>query len=161
MYVDSAYFYSMFPELRSDNAYDKGCKQAQRLIDDQTTGVDGVRKLRIAMPTDAEDVDAVKMCWCELCKACYFVEKAKDALNSAMGVQSVNGNIVPMTIKSVSAGGESVSYGTDAGMESAYMAAAKSPSGARSLAFSIVKEYLSGVRDANGVNLLFRGAYPA
>lgn len=160
MYVDSDYFYSVYPDLLADNAYDKCCKQAQRLIDSQTTGIDGVRKLRIAMPTDAEDLDAVKLCWCEICKACYLIEKAKDALNSASGVQTINGSYASASIKSISAGGESISYGMDSNLESMYMTAAKSINGANTIASSIAREYLSGVKDANGVNILFRGAYP-
>jgi len=117
------------------------------ILDDWTTGIDGVRKLRVAFPTDPIDVAAIKRCVIELTKA------SADIDNIVQLSASGDGGIVA----SKSSGSESISYRNDT---SALLAAAKDADIREAYIGMIVRRYLSGRSDANGVNLLYGGVYP-
>ena len=77
--------------------------------------------------------------------------------------ENADGTVRSRVISSVSSGSESVSYATGSAARSGTTAidAAVSDPGARArLLDDIVRRYLSGVKDANGVNLLYMGRYP-
>lgn len=120
---------------------------AEVILDDWTTGIDGVRKLRVAFPTDPVDVAAIKRCTIEMTKALADIDNIVQL--SASG----DGGVVA----SKSSGSESISYRNDT---SALLAAAKDASTREAYVGMIVRRYLSGRSDANGVNLLYGGAYP-
>jgi len=120
---------------------------AEVILDDWTTGIDGVRKLRVAFPTDPIDVAAIKRCVIELTKA------SADIDNIVQLSASGDGGIVA----SKSSGSESISYRNDT---SALLAAAKDADIREAYIGMIVRRYLSGRSDANGVNLLYGGVYP-
>ena len=120
---------------------------AEVILDDWTTGIDGVRKLRVAFPTNPIDVAAIKRCAIELTK----VSADLDHIDTLAA--SGDGGIVA----SKSSGSESISYRDGA---SALVAAAKDASNREAYVGMIVRRYLSGRSDANGVNLLYGGAYP-
>ena len=61
------------------------------------------------------------------------------------------------TVKSVSAGNESISYDTGSGLISKVLS---DKSAQARLYADTINEYLRGTKDKNGVNLLFGGAYP-
>ena len=119
---------------------------ARRKLDNYTTGADGFCKLKHAFPTDEEDAAIVKQCAAAMVNALYMADKLSKA---AAPVQTENG-VHSNVITSISAGNESVHY-----------AAVALPSGGQESTYSqIVREYLSGACDANGVNLLYMGRYP-
>ena len=120
---------------------------AEVILDDWTTGIDGVRKLRVAFPTDPIDVAAIKRCVIELTKA------SADIDNIVQLSASGDGGVVA----SKSSGSESISYRNDT---SALLAAAKDVGTREAYVGMIVRRYLSGRSDANGVNLLYGGVYP-
>lgn len=120
---------------------------AEVILDDWTTGIDGVRKLRVAFPTDPIDVAAIKRCVIELTKA------SADIDNIIQLSASGDGGVVA----SKSSGSESISYRNDT---SALLAAAKDAGTREAYIGMIVRRYLSGRSDANGVNLLYGGVYP-
>lgn len=120
---------------------------AEVILDDWTTGIDGVRKLRVAFPTDPIDVAAIKRCVIELTKA------SADIDNIVQLSASGDGGVVA----SKSSGSESISYRNDT---SALLAAAKDADIREAYIGMIVRRYLSGRSDANGVNLLYGGVYP-
>ena len=120
---------------------------AEVILDDWTTGIDGVRKLRVAFPTDLVDVAAIKRCTIELTKALADIDNIVQL--SASG----DGGVVA----SKSSGSESISYRNDT---SALLAAAKDAGTREAYVGMIVRRYLSGRSDVNGVNLLYGGAYP-
>lgn len=154
MYVSSEEFYAAHPELESENVYEKFGKTAQRWIDAFTCGIDQVKKLEVAFPTKESDAETVKDCWIELCVCAYRIDKASQALVNA---QIVSGGVASGIVESVSSGSESIKF---AAADNEYIKAVKKPSGGRSLAFGIVRDYLSGVTDSNGVNLMYMGVYP-
>lgn len=117
---------------------------ARRKIDRMTTGVDGVRKLKYAFPTDEDDISVIRHCAAALIHAMLDEQAVAAVTETENGVHS---NV----ITSVSAGNESIHYasvgaGTQAEKEAVYT--------------DIIREWLSGVPDANGVNLLYMGPYP-
>ena len=64
-------------------------------------------------------------------------------------------------VSSVTAGAESISYATGGSTETVFSKALADESEKERMLQRIVKKYLSGVSDANGVNLLYMGEYPA
>ena len=158
MYVSSEEFYSAHPELADKGVYDKCGMTAQRWIDRFTMGVDLVKKLAYAFPTNEDDAKAVKDCWIELCLTAWRIEEARSILEA--GVQTINGAIVPQLVSSISSGSESISFATNGAGDNQYVRCAKDNSAGLALASSIVREMLSGYKDANGVNLLYLGRYP-
>ena len=128
---------ALYGEGLDEAGFDRLVWQAGRVMDRATTGVDGVAKLRVAYP-ERED-EAVRRC------ACALVER----LRRGQPVEHPDGTVSPRLVTGRTAGAESVTY-------------AAAASGAEDTALAdAVREYLGGVRDANGVNLLYLGRYPA
>ena len=159
--------YSTYAEIYTDgipNAdYDRYAWEADRVIDRETTGVDGVRKLGVAMPTDDYALACVQRCACAVADALYRIDLAQAQAAAMSGtVTRDDGTITSAVVASASSGSESISYatGNNAVIASAYTAAAKDLAEKRRLLRGLVTDYLSGVEDANGVNLLYMGVYP-
>ena len=152
MYATAEQFAEWYPNAPAD-AYDRHGWNAQKYMDNATNTVDGVKKLQIAFPTDEDDAEAVARCFCAIVNALAEVEQAK----AAVGFTETENGIRPNAIRSVSAGSESISY--DAGA-SDLMKAAGSTSALKAYIGEIVEEYLRGIADDNGVNLLYGGRYP-
>ena len=120
---------------------------AETWIDEWTLTVDGVQKLRVAFPTDEADAMAVKRCMIALVKAC------KDMADyEALSVAGQNG-----VVASVSSGTESMSFVRGG---SALARAVGDDTEKQKYIRNIVRRYLAGHCDANGVNLLYGGTYP-
>ena len=79
---------------------------------------------------------------------------------SASGYTQTAAGVISNSVRSVSAGGESITYGADSNADSELTKAAKSNGELKAYMFGIARHYLSGVSDDNGVNLLFGGCYP-
>lgn len=124
--------------------------EACRFMDKFTTGIDGVKKLKVAYPTDNDAVCAVEHCCARIIYILSQVQQAEKASAQTRGIDN-------KVIASVSAGNESISYTTQ---QTAIEAASFSPSALSKLVGETIREYLTGVTDANGVNLLYMGVYP-
>ena len=122
---------------------------ASRLMDKMTPGIDNVKKLKTAMPTDEDDAEAVMMCCAKLISLMQTIE----AMDGA--VIREDGTVISKTVSSISSGSESMSFGGGA-----TSAAATDITARNTLLADTVKAYLSGIEDANGVNLLYMGRYP-
>lgn len=125
-------------------------RKAERYLDRLTLTVDNVKKLQIAFPTDDSDILTIKECLVELMNAIHDIETAADLTSQA--VQSGRSGI----IASASSGSESISYVTNADV----LAASMDPNAKTTYLFKIIRTYLDGVQDSNGVNLLYGGRYP-
>ena len=138
--------------------------EAERVMDEATTGVDGVRKLRLAKPTKAYPLEAVRRCACALVDTLWQMDEAAEAIRRARAIEEdAGGNVHSRVVASVSSGAESISYATGSAARAGGTAidAAVSDQTARArLLEDTVRRYLAGVPDANGVNLLFLGRYP-
>ncbi len=139
--------------------------EADKLMDDATTGVDGTRKLRVAMPKCKHGKEAVKRCACALVDTLRQIDEAAEAIRKAQSLaENADGTLQGRVITSRSAGGESISYAAGSAAihgTTAASAAVSDLTARQRLMDDTVRRYLSGIPDANGVNLLYMGPYPA
>lgn len=134
--------------------------EACRYIDRLTTGADGVKKLQVAFPTDEDSAATVKRCAAHIINLLAQVQEAEQSASLGRGfVQTANG-LQGRVISSVSSGSESISYSTGVG-KTAVDTAAADPAAKSNMIYWTIRNYLSGTTDANGVNLLYMGRYPA
>lgn len=135
---------------------------ADRELDRQTTGIDNVRKLRDAFPADEGDAAIVCACEAELIHLLLQIEEAEAAATAAGSyTQRSDGSYVSGALASISSGSESMSFATaSAAPKTPITAAAMDEEARDKLIADRIRRWLSGVTDANGVNLLYRGAYP-
>lgn len=150
-------YINLYADVISENTFSRLSWEALRIMEDQTTGADGFRKLRAAYPTDEYDAEAVRRCACELIHLLYQIETAESA---AGYVTREDGTVVNKKVASVSSGSESVSYYTGGTGATQTEAAASDSNVRKKMLADTVRTYLSGVKDANGVNLLYMGVYP-
>ena len=145
MYVDYEFYKTLYGTTVDKNVFDRLIWNAEKLVKNAVTGVDGRCKLDFAFPDVAYDAEAVKRCECALVDIMAKIEKAET---------EAEGN---KTVKSVSAGNESISYDTGSGLIGKVLS---NKSAQSRLYADTINEYLRGTKDKNGVNLLFGGAYP-
>lgn len=153
--------YSAIYDAMDEKAFDRLAFDVCRMVDNHTTGVDGVKKLKIAFPTDEDDAQAVKRCICKLIYIMSQIEAAEKAANQGRGYTETESGIRGKVITSVSAGNESISYAAGGGSYATLIDKALADKSVQDKLLSdTIREYLSGVTDANGVNLLYMGRYP-
>lgn len=157
-YVD----YDFYKNLYGENAmpqsdFDRLSWEAQKRIDNLTFG-----KLKFAFPTDEYDAEAVKRCACKLVEIAYEIDSTNKRVNDGKGYVEDENGIHSKVISSVSSGSESISYTAKTESGSTIIDAVLSDKAAQDKLYAdTVKEYLAGVPDANGVNLLYAGIpYP-
>lgn len=154
-YVTFEYFDGLYPSAVPEQEFSNLEWEASRIVDTHTTGIDNVRKLRVAFPLDEYDAEAVKRCICKLIKLLHDIEAAEKSRGL---VQRGDGTVISGVVSSVSSGAESISYATNGG--TAIDAAVGDISAKNRLLTQTVRQSLSGVCDANGVCLLYMGVYP-
>ena len=145
MYVDYEFYKTLYGTTVDEKVFNRLIWNAEKLVKNAVTGVDGRCKLDFAFPDVAYDAEAVKRCECALVDIMAKIEKAET---------EAEGN---KTVKSVSAGNESISYDTGIGLIGKVLS---NKSAQSRLYADTINEYLRGTKDKNGVNLLFGGAYP-
>lgn len=158
-YIRKDYYEGLYGEI-SERDYSMLSWEAERVLNLHTTGIDGVKKLKIAFPTDEEDAEAVKRCAAKIINFLHKVILEETALIAASGYAETEQGMRGKVITSVSAGNESISYSTATNTATEVTAAAKDHKVRDKIVSDIVWEHLSGIADANGVNLLFMGKYP-
>ena len=161
-YVDYEYYESLYGEKALAKAdFKRLLWDAEREIDKATSGVDGVRKLQVAFPTDLYDAEIVKRCVMELINFLYKLEVAEESLNAmSQYIERADGSLQGKVVSSVSAGNESISYAVGKSAETAISNATKSLQDRDMTVYAFIASRLYGVSDATGVNLLFGGRYP-
>ena len=162
MYVD----YEFFTKLYGSDAvphtdFNRFLWDACKKLDYYTTGADGVKKLQVAFPTDDNGVESVKRCVCALINLMKSIDQVEQSLRSANGfIQKEDGTVQGKVVSSVSAGNESISYSVKTSNTTLIEQAVSDREVREQLFADTIREYLSGVGDSNGVNLLYMGAYP-
>lgn len=164
-YVDYDFYKNLYGEKAiPDSDFNRLLWECEKRVENLTTGVDGVRKLRIAFPINEDDSEAVKRCICKLIEISVKIEKSTEALTEASGytTDEATGAIRGKVIASKSSGSESISYtSSSSGSSSTLIDKALSDKDVQDRLYNdTIMEYLSVVPDANGVNLLFAGPYP-
>ena len=162
MYIDYEYYKSLYGEKAIPEAdFNRLLWDAEREIDKATSGVDGVKKLKVAFPTDEEDVETVKRCVCALVEFLKQIEDAERNANSAgQYTERADGSMQGKVVASVAAGNESITYAVGKSADTAISNAIKDLHSKDVAVYQFITSKLSGVSDANGVNLLFGGRYP-
>lgn len=145
MYVDYEFYKTLYGTTVDNTVFNRLIWNAEKLVKNAVTGVDGRCKLDFAFPDVAYDAETVKRCECALVDIMAKIEKAET---------EAEGN---KTVKSVSAGNESISYDTGSGLIGKVLS---DKSAQARLYADTINEYLRCTKDKNGVNLLFGGAYP-
>ena len=158
-YIRKDYYEGLYGEI-SERDFSMLSWEATRILDLHTTGIDGVKKLKIAYPTDEEDVESIKRCAAKIINFLYKVILEETAISAISGFTEAEHGMRGKVITSVSAGNESISYSAATNTATEVTAAAKDHKVRDKIVSDIVWEYLSGITDANGVNLLFMGNYP-
>ena len=162
MYVDYEFYKKLYgSDAVSESEFNRFSLDASKKIEHYTTGADGVKKLQVAFPTDDNGVESVKRCICALIDLMSNINQAEQNLRSATGfIQKDDGTVQGKVITSVSAGNESISYSAKTNNTSPVDEAVSDRTKREQLFADTIREYLSGVLDANGVNLLYMGTYP-
>ena len=162
MYVDYEFYKKLYgSDAVSESEFNRFSWDASKKIEHYTTGADGVKKLQVAFPTDDNGVESVKRCVCALIDLMSSIKQAELNLRNATGfIQKEDGTVQGKVITSVSAGNESISYSAKTSNTSPVDEAVSDRTKREQLFADTIREYLSGVSDANGVNLLYMGAYP-
>lgn len=161
-YVDYEYYKNLYGDKAMEQSdFERIGWDAEREIDKVTSGVDGVRKLQVAFPTNEEDAETVKRCVCALVE---FLKQIEDAERNANSVgqytERADGSLQGKVVSSVSAGNESISYAVGKSADTAISNAIKDLHSKDVAVYQFITSKLSGISDANGVNLLFGGRYP-
>lgn len=159
-YVDYEFYKALYGEdAIPESDFNRLSWEACKRVDNITFG-----KLKFAFPIDEGDAEAVKRCVCKLVEIASAIEAANKRITAGQGyvVDEATGSVRGKAVASVSSGSESISYTAKAESGSTLIDAVLSDKAAQDKLYSnTVKEYLSGVPDANGVNLLYAGIpYP-
>lgn len=163
-YIDYEFYTALYGPEIPETDFNRLVWDACRRMDARTTGIDRVKKLRSAFPVDEEDAEAVQRCAAALVNALYQIEAAEKAAQSVQGyIAREDGTVTSKVVTSLSAGNESIGFsagGSSSGTQTSISAAVSNSAARNQLLDDTVTECLSGVADANGVNLLYMGRYP-
>ena len=159
MYISEEEYSVIYDPIDDEKLFTRLAYDACRTIDRLTAGADGVKKLKVAFPTDKDSAEAVKHCTAHIVHFLYQIQEAEKSASMGRGYEPTEGGLRGRVITNVSAGNESVSYSASQQQTAADLAMMDAAQKERTIR-EIVKEYLSGVADANGVNLLYMGLYP-
>ena len=128
-YVDFENYKTLYGEEKAipETDFNRLLWDAEREIDKATCGVDNVRKLKVAFPTNEEAAETVKRCVCAVVE---FLKQIEDAERNANSVgqyaERTDGSLQGKIVSSVSAGNESISYAVGKSAETATSEAIKS-----------------------------------
>lgn len=151
----AAIYESMEERLFNTLAFD-----ACRVMDTHTTGIDNVKKLRSFFPKDEYSVQLVKHCTAKLINILHQIHEAEMAAAMGRGYTETEQGLQRRVISRLESGNEAISF-SEAKVSNSVIDAAVADKTARDyLLVETVWEFLRGVEDANGVNLLYMGRYP-
>lgn len=161
-YVDYEYYKNLYGKKAiSESEFDRLLWNAEREIDKATSGVDGVRKLQVAFPTSVYDSEVVKRCVVELVDFLHKLELAEESLSTlTQYTERTDGSLQGKVVSSVSAGNETISYAVGKNTDTVISNAIKDLQSRDTAIQKFIAVRLSGVSDANAVNLLYGGRYP-
>ena len=158
MYIQREEYTQLYDPI-DEKTFNRISYDACRHIDRLTTGIDGVKKLKTAFPTDEDAAKAVKRCTAAVINFLIQLDALEKTASSVRGYTETSNGLQGKVVSSVAAGNESVSF--SAGDTKTLADVSASDVSTRNQAISnIVYEYLSGIADSNGVNLLYMGQYP-
>ena len=158
MYIEYEDYTNLYDPM-DNRVFNRLAFDACMYLDRYTTGADGVKKLKIAFPVDEDSANGIKRCAAKIVNILLQIQEAEISASMGRGYEKTESGYRGKAVSSVTAGNESISY--SAGSQITAIDAAVSDMAARDkLIFATIRQYLSGVQDANGVNLLYMGVYP-
>lgn len=160
MYITFEQYGTLYDQM-DEKLFNRLLFDAERMIDNHTTGADGVKKLRFAFPTEEDAVAAVMHCAGSIVNLLYQIYEAETAAAMGRGYTETEQGLQRKIISRVESGNEAISYSETKLSNSSIDAAAADKSVRDKMISTTIREYLSGITDANGVNLLYMGPYPA
>ena len=159
MYITLAGYTELYSTM-DETLFNRLSFDACRVMDLHTTGIDNVKKLQKFFPTDEYDAEAVRHCAAKIINLLHQIHKAELSAAEVSGYESTAQGMRGKVISSVTAGNESISYTAVNSSATAIDEAVKDKTARDKLLAETVWDYLRGVSDANGVNLLYMGKYP-
>lgn len=160
MYITFEQYGTLYDQM-DEKMFNRLLFDAERMIDNHTTGIDGAKKLRFAFPTERYAVETVMHCAGNIVNLLHQINEAEQAVTAARGYTETEQGLQRKIISRVESGSEAISYSETKLSNSSIDAAAADKSVRDKMISTTIREYLSGVTDANGVNLLYMGPYPA
>lgn len=159
-YVDYEFYKRLYGEdAILESEFNRLSWEACKRVDNITFG-----KLKFAFPTDEDGAEAVKRCVCKLIEIAAAIEAANKRVTEGQGyiVDEATGSVRGKAVASISSGSESISYTAKSESSSTVIDAVLSDKAAQDkLYVDTMKEYLAGVKDVNGIQLLYAGLpYP-
>lgn len=158
MYITYSEYTALYDPIEEKVFY-RLAFDACRSIDRLTTGADGVKKLKVAFPQDEENATAVKHCAAQIVNLLFQIQEAEATASLGRGYTETANGLQGKVVSSISAGNESILFSAGNGKTSVDTAVSD-PAAKNKLIAGTIRGYLSGVTDANGVNLLYMGVYP-
>lgn len=157
MYADYEYYSTEYGGKMSADDY----KRFGRRADSKLNRLTG-KKLQFAFPTDEEDVRSVKDCVCEMADFLHQIDLFVQMSMESMGtVTQADGTVKGKVVTSISSGSESIGYSVGGNFDLTDISQSAKDRGKREEnEYKIAHSHIGGVPDANGVNLLYAGAYP-
>ena len=154
-YYKSIYGEDSMPETDFNRLSWEACNRVDKLT---------LNKLKFAFPINEDDVEAVRRCVCKLIEIAGQIEAANKRVSEGQGytVDQATGLMVGKVVTSKTSGSESLSFSAKAEGGSTLIDAVLSDKAAQERLYrDTVREYLSLIRDSNGVDLLNRAIpYP-
>lgn len=151
--------YKKFYDPIEEKLFNRLAFDACRYMDIHTTGIDNVKKLKMYFPEEEDNAQAVKYCAAKLVNVLAQVQEAENAIAQGRGYTKTANGLQRKIISRVEAGNEAISYMEANTGSSVIDKAAADKFVKDKLVADTIREGLSGVTDANGVNLLYMGAY--
>lgn len=159
MYITLEEYTQLYDNIE-ERLFNRLCFDACRVMDIHTTGIDNVKKLKLYFPTDEDAALAVKHCTAKLIHLLHQIQEVEAAAAMGRGYTETEQGLQRRVISRVEAGNEAISYSETKLANTTIDAAAADKTVRDKLLAETVWEYLTGVEDCNGVNLLFMGKYP-
>lgn len=152
--------YKKFYDTIDERLFNRLAFDACRYVDIHTTGIDNVKKLKLHFPTDEDDAQAVKNCAAKVVNLLAQIQEAETAIAMGRGYTETENGLQRKIVSRVEAGNEAISYIESNAGSSVIDKAVADKSVRNKLVADTIRGGLSGVKDVNGVNLLYMGKYP-
>lgn len=160
-YVTLEDYNQFYSDQIEETAFNRYAISACAKADALTTGVDGVKKLKVAFPTDVDDIETVKASICGVIHLMHEIESLEASVTSGQGyITREDGTLLGKTVTSVSSGSESISYSASASGQTRASVLVNDSEAREKEYKTILEEGFRGIDDANGVHLMYMGFYP-
>lgn len=159
MYITFEEYTQMYDAI-DEKVFNRLCFDACRVMDVHTTGIDNVKKLKQFFPEDEDSAQSVKHCAAKLVNLMDQIREAEVIAAIGRGYTETEQGFQRRIISRVESGNEAISYSEAKGSSTTIDAAVADKKVRDKMMAEIIWEGLSGVEDANGVNLLYMGRYP-